>query len=209
LAVLLARASQAHPPFLGVVPMLRRATPGRACFWVAVALIAAMAPGWAKPSDVAWPEAVARLARERSLAQTCAESLKGHGDAQQISRGQLAYGEAKANFDAVIAGLITALGEGETPIALPELQSDLERGASSLQKFCVMVDDLLPAEAGQRGVIDDMIKAALDPVINALKDGVSALYNNYRGDSALMKATIKTQLEAAKWPDFDQISAAK
>jgi hypothetical protein len=27
--------------------------------------------------------------------------LKGYGDEQQISRSQLAYGEAKANFDGV------------------------------------------------------------------------------------------------------------
>ncbi len=189
--------------------MLRGAEPGRACFWVAVALIGAIAPGWAKPPDIAWPEAVARLAHERSLAQTCAGSLKGHGDAQQISRGEFAYGEAKASFDEVIAGLITALGEGETPKALPDLEADLEQGASSLQKFCKTVGDLLPAEAGQRGVIDDIIKAALGPATDALKDGVAALYNNHRTDSALTKATIETQLEAAKWPDFDQIGAVK
>ncbi len=189
--------------------MLGRTTQGRACFWVAIALIAAIAPGWAKPPDIGWPEAVARLAHERSSAQTCAASLKGHGDAQQVSRGELAYGEAKASFDAVIAGLITALGEGETPTALPDLQSDLEQGALSLQNFCKTVADLLPAEAGQRGVIDDIIKGALAPAIDALKDGVAALYTDHRADSALIKATIKTQLEAAKWPDFDQIAAAK
>jgi hypothetical protein len=109
-----------------------------------------MAPGLAKAADIDWPEAVDRLAHERSLAETCVASLKGHGDAQQISRGQLAYGEAKSNFDAVIAGLITALGEGETPNALPDLQSDLAQGAWSLENFCKTVSDLLPAEPGQR-----------------------------------------------------------
>jgi hypothetical protein len=202
-------AEQALPTSFEGVAMLRRAKPERACFWVALALIGAMAQGWAKPPDVAWPEAVARLTHERSLALTCAGSLKGHGDAQQISRGEFAYGEAKAGFDEVIAGLITALSEGETPKALPDLQADLDQGASNLQKFCRTVADLLPAEAGQRGVIDDIIKAAFGPAVDALKDGVAALYNNHRTDSALTKATIETQLEAAKWPDFDQIGAAK
>jgi hypothetical protein len=62
-------------------------------------------------------------------------------------------------------------------------------------------------------VIDEIVKAAVEaaigPVIDALKEGISALYNNHRADSAVTKATIKSQLEAAKWPDFDQISAAK
>ena len=189
--------------------MLGRAKVGRVCLRFALALIGATARVWANPVDVAWPEAVARLTHERSLAQTCAGSLKEHGDAQQISRGEYAYGEARASFDEVIAGLITALGEGETPKALPDLQSDLEHGESSLQKFCKTVADLLPAEAGQRGVIDDIVKAALGPAIDALKDGVAALYNNHRTDSALTRATIRTQLEAARWPDFDQIGAAK
>jgi hypothetical protein len=193
--------------------MLGRSVPRFAWAWIAIAIVGVMALGSAKAADIAWPEAVDRLAHERSLAETCAASLKGHGDAQQILRGELAYGEAKANFDAAIAGLITALGEGETPNALPDLQSDLAQGASSLQNFCKTVSDLLPAEPGQRGVIDEMIKAAAEaaigPVIDALKEGVSALYNNHRADSALTKATIKSQLEAAKWPDFEKISAAK
>jgi hypothetical protein len=185
--------------------MLERPNPHRTCLGVLLVLIGATAPALASPRDVAWPEAVARLAHERSLAQICSGALKAHGDAQQISRGEFAYGEAKANFDEVIAGLITALDEGETPKALPDLEADLERGEAGLREFCQTVSDFLPAEAGQRGIIDEMVKAAVDPAIDALKDGVAALYNNHRADSALTRATIKTQLEAARWPDFDRI----
>jgi len=172
-------------------------------------IIGVVSPGLAKPTNMGWPEAVEQLAGERTRAETCAASLRGHGDALQISRGQLTYGEAKARFDALIAGLLTALGEGETPRALPDLQFDLEAGASALREFCRSVRELLPSEDGQRGVIDDIIKAAIDPALDALKQAVSALYNNFRGDSALTKATIRTQLEAAKWPDFERIEAAK
>lgn len=189
--------------------MLERPKSCRTCLGVLLILIRATAPAWANPSDVAWPEAVARLAHEQSLAQTCTASLKAHGDAQQISRGEFAYGEAKANFDEVIAGLITALDEGETPKALPDLEADLERGEAGLREFCQTVSDLLPAEAGQRGVIEDIARAALGPAVDALKEGVAALYNNHRADSALSRATIKTQLEAARWPDFEQIGAAQ
>ena len=190
--------------------MKKRAIPGRNRLWSPLALMGMMAAGWASADQVVeWPEAVARLAHERSLAQTCAGALKAHGDPQQISRGEFDYGEAKASFDEVIAGLITALDAGGTPEALPDLQAALEHGDTGLRKICQTVADLLPNEAGQRGLIDSIVKASVGTALDALKDGVSALYSNHRADNALLRATIKTQLEAAKWPEFEQISAAR
>jgi hypothetical protein len=121
----------------------------------------------------------------------------------------LAYGEAKANFDGVISGLITALSEGGNPKSLPSLETDLEHGASDLGKFCKTVNDLLPSSSGQKDVIADIVKDAIQPVIDALSEGVAALYNNHRKDDALTIETIKTQLEAAKWPNFAEVKAAK
>jgi hypothetical protein len=46
--------------------------------------------------EINWQEAVARLARERTLAETCAAMLKKYGDTAAVDRGSLAYGEAKA-----------------------------------------------------------------------------------------------------------------
>jgi hypothetical protein len=162
-----------------------------------------------RAEDIGWPEAVGRLARARSKSETCAAVLKGYGDKQQISRGQLAYGEAKANFDAVIAELITALTEGGNPKSLPSLETDLERGAEGLGKFCKMVSDLLPSTSGHKGVFADIAKGAIKPVIDALSAAVAALYNNHRKDDALTRETIKTQLEAAKWPNFAEVKAAE
>jgi hypothetical protein len=45
--------------------------------------------------------------------------FKEYADKLKIPEGQLAYGEVKAKFDAVIAELITALTEGETRKAFP------------------------------------------------------------------------------------------
>ena len=50
-----------------------------------------------------------------------------------------------------------------------------------------------------------MVKAAVEPVINALSEGVAALYNNHRKDDTLTRQTIQTQFEAAKWPDFGKV----
>lgn len=77
---------------------------------------------------IGWQEAVARLAGERTRAETCAGLLKKHGDAAAISRGALAYGEAKAEVDALIAGLVTALAIGKKPTSLPDLEVQLKRG---------------------------------------------------------------------------------
>jgi hypothetical protein len=174
----------------------------------ALALLISIAPGISR-ADIGWPEAVGRLARARSKAETCAAALKGYGDQQQSSLGQLAYGEAKANFDAVIAELITALTEGGNPKSLPSLEIDLEHGAAGLGNFCKMVSDLLPSTSGQKGTLDDIVKGAIQPVIDALSKGVATIYNNHRKDDALTRETIKTQLEAAKWPNFAEVKAAK
>src|SRR5208337_3230457 len=126
---------------------------GRKSILTTLALFILIVPGISDAADLGWPEAVGRLAGERSKAETCAGALKGYGNKQQISQGQLAYGEAKANFDEVIAGLITALTEGRDPRSLPSLEIDLEHGASELGTFCNMARDVLPNAAGRKGVV--------------------------------------------------------
>jgi hypothetical protein len=64
---------------------------------------------------IGWQEAVARLAAERTRAESCAGLLKKHGDEAARSRGGLAYGEAKAEVDAVVAGLVVALAQCTGP----------------------------------------------------------------------------------------------
>ena len=53
----------------------------------ALALLMLIASGVGRAADIGWPEAVGRLAGERSKAETCAALLKGYGDQRQISRG--------------------------------------------------------------------------------------------------------------------------
>jgi hypothetical protein len=159
--------------------------------------------------DIGWPEAVGRLAGARSKAETCAAMLKRYGDKQQIAQGQLDYGEGKANFDAVIAGLITALTEGGKPKSLPSLETDLGNGTHALQQFAHMVSKLTPSSSGRKDIIGDIAKATIKPVIDALSAAISALYNNHRKDDVLTRETIKTQLEATKWLSFAEVKAAE
>ena len=166
-------------------------------------------PAAAHPSEIGWPEAVSRLAGERSKAETCGGALKAYGNPQQLAQGQLAYGIAKADYDAVIAGLLTALTEGASPKSLSSLNSALEDGASNLAKFCESVGNLLTSEAGQKGVLVDIVKGAIEPAVQAVSQAIAAIYNNHRKDNALTRETIKTQLEATKWPNFAELKPAK
>jgi len=156
-----------------------------------------------------WPDAVDSLAEARSRAVACAGSFKQYASPGQVARGQSVYGAAKASFDGTIAGLETALGEGGEPRQLPALEQKIAEGAGALGRFCKMASDILPEESGQKGIVEDIVKAAVEPVIDALKQAVSALYNDHRNDEALTRATIRTQIEAARWPAFAEIEAGE
>jgi hypothetical protein len=62
--------------------------------WTTLALLIAIEPRIGRAADIGWLEAVGRRAGERAKAETCVALLKGYGDEQQSSQGQLAYGEA-------------------------------------------------------------------------------------------------------------------
>jgi len=175
--------------------------------WPAVALAIIGAASGTMAAGIGWPEAVDRLVEERSNAVACAGSFKQYASGAQLTRGQNAYGAAKASFDGVIAGLETALGEGGEPQRLPMLEQKISEGAAALGRFCKMASDILPEESGQKGIVEDIVKAAVEPVIDALKQAIAALYNDHRKDEALTRATIRTQLEAARWPAFAEVEA--
>ncbi len=167
--------------------------------------------GWAlgQSATITWPDAVAQLTGERTKAETCVALLKKYGNEAQVVRGQLIYADAKGDVDAVIAGLITVLSEGQAPASLSTLQSKLSSGTAGLVDFCGTVSNLVPNTAGQKNIVTDIGKVAIEPLLKMLSDGVAALYNNYRADDALTRRTIQTQLEAARWPAFYDIKTAQ
>ena len=166
--------------------------------------------GTARAAPLSWAEAVGELAGERTKAESCAALLKGVGDKREIARGQADYGEAKAVFDGVIAELSVALDTGQNPKSLASLDADLEKGATARAAFCQHVHDRLDAGAtGRKGALEDILKAGVTPAVQSLRDAVATLYSDHRKDDELTRATIKTQLEAARWPDFETIKAAR
>ena len=166
------------------------------------ALALLMLPADAGAQAIGWQEAVARLAAERTRAETCAGLLKRHGDEAARGQGELGYGEAKAEVDAVVAGLVVALAHGAEPASLPELEARLRRGVAAREAFCAEVAPLVPGRAGERSVIADLVGGALGPLIEAVK----ALVLDARQADRLTRGTIQTQLEATRWPAFAAVS---
>lgn len=152
--------------------------------------------------EINWQEAVARLARERTQAEACARVLKRYGNAEALGRGSLAYDEAKAEYDGVIAGLVVALVQKEQPSSLPDLQARLRRGFDKRDAFCKDAQALLPRTAGEKGVIDQIVSGVVKPLI----DAVVAIYSRSKDDNALTRKTIQTQLEATSWPSFASVT---
>jgi hypothetical protein len=171
--------------------------------WIGILpLLVSLAP--AQAEGVGWQEAVARLAHERTRAETCVRLLKTFGDEGALSRGDLTYGQAKAEVDAVIAGLIVALAEDAEPTSLPGLETRLERGVEGREKLCEQVKPLVPDATGEKNVIADLVGGAIVPLIDAVKE----LYFHAEEADRLTRLTIQNQLEATKWPAFAEISSS-
>jgi hypothetical protein len=152
--------------------------------------------------EIGWQEAVARLAYERTKAEACVKELKKYGDNAAINRGEDAYNDAKAEYDAIGQGLTVALARKGEPASLPDLEARLQRGFEAREAFCKSVQALAPSGAGQKSVIADIVGGLAGPVIDAIK----AIYLRGKDDDALMRKTIETQLEATSWPAFASIA---
>jgi hypothetical protein len=175
--------------------------PGRR--WLAPSLLAVLVAGTAlHAQEINWQEAVARLARESARVEICASILKTYGNPTAIERGSISYGEAKAEYDAIIAGLIVALARKEQPGSLSDLQASLQRGFDKREAFCQSAQSLTPQDKGEKRVVEEIVKDAIGPIIQA----VQAIYSKARDDDALTHKTIQTQLEATSRPAFASIS---
>jgi hypothetical protein len=157
---------------------------------------AAALPGWA--------EVIESLATEKSQAEACVGLLKSRADAATLDKAKASYGEAKAQIDGAIAGLLVLLDESGQP-SLPDAQARLAASGQGLRRICEAATK--DAKPGERGFWDEMAKGAVEPLIKALSDGAGALWAHHVTMDQQERDTRKTQLEAARWPDFASISA--
>jgi hypothetical protein len=166
-------------------------------------LLAATVSYAAPVSQISWQDAVARLSRERGLAETCAAVIIKYGNKTTVDRGAIGYGEAKAEYDGLIRGLITALSQDSAPESLSDLQGQLQRAHDSLAAFCTEARKLAPApKAGTKGDVFDMVGESIGKLVEA----VATLWGKKIDVGESTKKTIQTQLEASEWPAFDKVS---
>jgi hypothetical protein len=124
------------------------------------------------------------------------------GDPATQARLSMTYGEAKAEYGGVIAGLTVARVRKGQPQSLRDLRARLQRGFDKPEAFCRIVEPLVPRSQGEKSPISDIVGGAVKPVI----DAVVAILSRTRDDDALMRKTIRTQLEATSWPAFDKVA---
>jgi hypothetical protein len=173
--------------------------------WLAPVLLLAVVVGPpVHAQDINWQEAVSRLARERTLAVTCAAILKKDGNPTAKERGSLSYGEAKAEYDGIIAGLSVALARKEQPASLADVQGKLQRGFEKREAFCQLAQSLINQHKGEKGGVGELVGGAIGPLIQA----VQAIYVKAKDDDLLTRRTIQTQLEATSWPAFASVSSS-
>ena len=173
---------------------------------VGILMALLLVPAVVRAQPMNWQGAVAALAEARERAETCVRVLKRHagGDAAVLSRGELAYAEAKADVDAVIRGLIVVLAQGGTPPDLADLEARLTRGVRVREALCTQATALLPSDPGTRDLIRliQLGSAALPPLLEAVR----ALYTGQTAQDHLRRQTIQTQLEATEWKAFVDIT---
>lgn len=173
--------------------------PMRATVGTALVLVVLHSAALAQtPTMLTWPEAIAHLAAERTRALSCVEQARALGIPASDPLARM-YGEAKAEVDAVIAGLAVALAQSSAAPNLPDLERRMGTGFEGRQRFCAAVNARLPPrQTGEKSVLGDAVTALVQPVLEA----VVKLWEMRREDDKLRRDTIRAQLEATRWPDF-------
>jgi hypothetical protein len=165
----------------------------------------------AEQPPMGWPQVVADLTTERSRAITCVGLLKSSDDQAEIEGAKMTYGSTKAEMDGVIAGLTTALFAGGKPESLPTVRGRLDASGDSLKGICAAAVKVRKAAPQEKGAFDEIAKGvaegAMEPIIKAISSGIAELWGEHEKRNELDLETTKTQLEAAKWPEFADIPA--
>jgi len=188
------------------IELLRSISESSAMKAFAYILLACLPIGtsWAATAAPGWAEVIGKLTDEKRQAEVCVGLLKSRGDKATIDGVKLDYGLAKAKVDGVIAGLTVVLFEGGKPEGLPTIQDSLTASGAALKRICDTAAKT--AAPNTKGVWDEVAKAAIEPLIKAIADGIGGLWAWKVDNDKLLQKTRQSKLEAAQWPEFADIS---
>jgi hypothetical protein len=172
---------------------------------IVVILIAISASGLAFAEEVGWSEAVTRLTAEGTKATECVRQLKKRGDAAAQDAGRKKYEAARSAMDTVITGLIASLDDDSGDVEASKIEKEITGVVEGRLSFCAIVDPMIPKSDGDRNIFADIMRDTLKPTLAAAA-GLLGIENSQ--NNLLRRKTIQTQLEGARWPDFERIPAA-
>ena len=130
----------------------------------------------------------------------------------RIASGDFVKAEIAPAADHPFVGKIDRPAEGaaRSSLAVAAMADGIEVGlalhldaaGAGLQQVCDAAKKAASDASGTKGIVSDIVKAAVEPVIGAIKDGVSALWTRHIAQEQAEIDSIKGQLQAAKWPEF-------
>jgi hypothetical protein len=146
---------------------------------------------------LSWQSEVAELTAEKERAVIAAGIIKRLGGPGDVTAAEIAYGDGRAETEAVIAALIIALEQGTGADDRADLDARIERATAARETLGRRAQDLA-AGAGARGPALDLLTSALPALLSA----VGALWTRRTDRDASSRAAIATRLDAARWPAF-------
>jgi hypothetical protein len=172
---------------------------------MAAALLLAGA-GAAVAGGMTWADAGERLMREREAGVACGKLAKTYvpaHDREALAAWRAAYDLPRAEMHSALARLDFALIEGAdaSEAELLTLSERLQSAAALRKAFCERASALSAPVTGEKGVLGDLVTGIFKPIVEA---GV-AIWEEYRDADKVRRASLRTALEDAKWPDFDDI----
>ena len=172
----------------------------RRALWLMALIVGCSAAWFAAAQDISWQEAVARLTYERSQVKTCVAMLKKYGSKPAKDRGAVAYDEAKAEYDAVIAGLIVALagGRARQPAGPGGAAAARVREADS---FCNGAGGDAATTTGQKGAVAEIVSGVVGPLVDAVK----AIWLR-KMDATPRRTRQSSRSWRMLWPSFESVS---
>jgi hypothetical protein len=176
----------------------------------AALLLAAMP---ALGQGLAWPLAVERLAREKTLAEACASVLKSLADDAPMARvqGERLYARAQADMDGAVRLIIADLASEGSPAERPELRHLLEAVPRQRQALCdhvaAAVGPALPDQPEHAGAAD-LLEEGRSKSAGAMSDAAVGIWQAYRAADQAERATIIARIEAARWLAYTDVPAA-
>lgn len=155
-------------------------------------------------------EALGRLARERSFAESGAGLLKlvAANDLATLVDGQRLYARAKARFDELIATLKAAMTLGDEVAVARQIEAPLASAVSLRLDFSRYVEQAVgEAVAKSKAGLVDALTEGVGDIVTALLEGGIDVWKEFRRADEQRRNVIIAQLDGERWLAFNAVPA--